>query len=318
MSNTAIVLAAIVFMAYMGAGAWIYQSLLREQTRRIQIDRHVLHFRSFLFKHVQTTKMGISFSDASQNAWHFILYKVLNFGVAEHIVKDNKKVLIIAFSALVVIFLIILKFLGSIIALAWIGGWVFIVRQFYTMLNTKYLKKVRDQLPETVGLLVRALRVGTPLNKSLQLVALEMPEPTKSLFQEVMDEVAIGTDLPTSFSMMSRRVGLPGYAFLSVVIALQATAGGGLADVMMGVEKTVRDRLEVQKRGIAATGEARMTSYILLGLPICVVMMVFLEDPVYFNPMFESETGKIILGVAVGLWCFGFYCIRWLIGRITK
>ena len=314
MNNTAIALAA--FVAYMGGGGWVYLAMVREQTRRDQITQHVKHYHKVHLKTLDEEEAALS-SDVLKKIWHFVLYKILNFGVAEHIVPNNKKVLIIAFIVLVIGLWLGTLFFGN-VGLLWILLWAFFMRQYYGRVYTRYIHKVRDQLPETVAILVRALRVGTPLKRAIQMVALEMSEPTKSLFQEVLDETAIGTDLPESFAAMSRRLGLPGYSFLSVVIALQATAGGGLADVMAGVEKTLRDRMEVQKKGVAATGEAKMTSYILLGLPIVIIVIVFLEDHTYFSPLFASKAGHYCLTAAIFLWCIGFYVIRWLIGRITK
>ncbi|MBQ5496945.1 MAG: type II secretion system F family protein [Acetobacter sp.] len=314
MNSTAIALVA--FVAYMGGGGWIYLTMAREQARQDQITQHVKHYHKVHLKTLDENQEVLS-SDVLKKIWRFILYKILNFGVAERIVTNNRKILIIAF-----IFLALGLWIGSLFfgnaGLLWIFLWAFLVRQYYGRIYNRYVHKVRDQLPETVALLVRALRVGTPLKRAIQMVALEMSEPTKSLFQEVLDETAMGTDLPESFATMSRRLGLAGYSFLSVVVALQATAGGGLADVMAGVEKTVRERLEVQKKGVAATGEAKMTSYILLGLPIVIVVIVFLEDHTYFSPFFTSKSGHYCLIAGVTLWSIGFYVIRWLIGRITK
>ena len=313
MNSTAIALAA--FVAYMGGGGWIYLAMVREQARQDQITQHVKHYHKV---HLKTDEEEEALSsDVLKKIWHFILYKILNFGVAEHIIPNNKKILIIAFIALAIGLWLGTLFFGN-VGLLWILLWAFFLRQYYGRVYNRYIHKVRDQLPETVALLVRALRVGTPLKRAIQMVALEMTEPTKSLFQGVLDETAIGTDLPESFAAMSRRLGLAGYSFLSVVIALQATAGGGLADVMAGVEKTVRDRMEVQKKGVAATGEAKMTSYILLGLPIVIITIVFLEDHTYFSPLFASKTGHYCVIAGVCLWSIGFYVIRWLIGRITK
>ncbi|NLC70387.1 MAG: hypothetical protein GX751_03385, partial [Desulfuromonadaceae bacterium] len=55
-----------------------------------------------------------------------------------------------------------------------------------------YLAQFETQLPETLDFLARALRSGHAISAGFELVGTEMPEPTRSEFAAVVDEINLG------------------------------------------------------------------------------------------------------------------------------
>lgn len=316
--NGTVLIAGLFFAGWLGGGFGLYRAMVRQEARQARISRSLGAYALKITDHNDSINRSPAPVGRLGRGLHVMLYKVLNFQVAEAAISNNRAVLGVALGLLCLGLYPSFFLLGFLGLLVWGGLWVVLVRMFYANAGRRHVRKLGQQLPETIGILVRALRVGTPLNRAMQMVAVEASQPTAQEFQRVMQDVAMGRDLPVAFSAMSGRIGLPGYQFLAVVVDLQSESGGGLAEIMLGLEKTVRERMEIQKKGIAASGEAKMTSYVLLGLPIVVIVLLGFENHRYFSIFFTHPMGHYVLALAVGLWVAGLMSIRLLINRVTR
>lgn len=304
----------LFFLFWLVGGIYIYYIMQSQEKRILRIKETLSSYVKLPEKEEELSVYV--FSSKVNTVIHGFLYKVLNYKVAESSIKNNRAVFAVAFFVLLMGFIIILFIKEYFLFAVWPFVWLFFFRFFYTWVGKKYLQKLYDQLPETIGMLVRDLRVGMPLSRAVQLVSNEASEPTASEFRKIMQDVAIGASIPGAFTTLSERIDLEEYKLVSIVVNLQAESGGTMADIMASLEKTLRSRMEIRKKAIAASSEAKMTSYILLGLPIAVAVFLEFGNPNYFNVMFTTDRGHIVMAFAVGLWCIGLLTIKILISKV--
>lgn len=311
--NSIQVLSGLFFLFWLGGGAYIYY-VTQSQEKRIVRIRKTLSSYVKIPKKEEEISVYV-FSNKVNSYIHYFLYKILNYKFAEASIKNNRAVFSVA-AFILTMGLIVIFYIEEFILLAvWPFVWLFLFRFFYTWVGKKYLQKLYDQLPETIGMLVRDLRVGMPLSRAVQLVSNEASEPTAAEFRRVMQDVAVGSSVPGAFTALSDRIDLEEYKLVSIVISLQADSGGTMADIMASLEKTLRNRMEIRKKALAASSEAKMTSYILLGLPVAVAAFLLLRDAHYFDALFITDNGHIVLLLAVGLWFVGLLSIKILISK---
>lgn len=303
------------FTLWLMSGIYIYSLLKKQEVRSVRIEESLSSYVVLAPKEQETLSIYV-FSHNINKILMYFLYKILNFKVAESSIKNNRIVFIVSLSIFSFVFFSCLLFLNVIWAFLSIFLWVFCFRFFYTYMGRRYNRKLYDQLPDTIGMLVRDLRVGMPLSRAVQLVSSEATEPTASEFGKVLQDVAIGSSIPGAFHAMSQRVNIEEYKLLSIVVNLQAESGGTMADIMASLEQTLRSRMEVRRKGFAASGEARMTSYILLAMPIVIGIVLEFENKHYFDPVFTTPNGHYVIWLAVGFWLVGFASIKLLMAKV--
>lgn len=313
--NSLLLSGVVFFLLWVAGGVYIYFLLQRQEKRSQRIEESLSAY--VVLPKVEEDPLSIYvFSHKINKVLRYFLYRVLNFKVAESSIKNNRNVFIISLSIFAVIFSFCALFVNFTWAFLSIFVWIFCFRFFYTYMGKRYNRKLYDQLPDTIGMLVRDLRVGMPLSRAVQLVSSEASEPTASEFGRVLQDVAIGASVPGAFHAMSQRITLEEYKLLSIVVSLQAESGGTMADIMASLEQTLRSRMEVRRKGYAASGEARMTSYILLGMPIVIGAVLELQNKHYFDPVFTTPNGHYVIWLAAGFWLVGLASIKLLLIKV--
>ena len=145
-----------------------------------------------------------------------------------------------------------------------------------------------------------------------------MPDPTRSEFQRVIAETSIGGTLERALWGVYERSGLREYAFLSVVIALQAQTGGGLAEALDNVADIVRRRVSMAAKARAMAAQAKASAIILIALPPFAGTAASLGKPGYLDPLFTDPRGNDLLIAALVMMLMGILVIRMMINRSTQ
>lgn len=183
----------------------------------------------------------------------------------------------------------------------WVGG----VRFHFARKKNKYKKNLVEQLPDTVFMMARSLKIGVSLSRTLDLIARQSPEPTKSLFEDVVKKISVGKDFGEALDELSVKAGVNEYRFFSIITKLQSRTGGGLADILDGFGKNIRKRISTRKKAIALASEARMSCYVLSALPLFMAAVLSLMNPQYVSVLYKTAPGLKLLYIAAFLFFSG-------------
>lgn len=200
--------------------------------------------------------------------------------------------------------------------LSWVLQPVVTIAVSRSMFNTMLSKRInllRAQLPDALGLIVRAVRVGVPVSEALRAVSRESMPPTSVEFDRLADQISIGAPLDTALREMADRNRLPEYGFFAAALSLQAQTGGGLSETLDLLADVTRKRVAMQARGHALSAEARTSSMILGALPLVSGVSLYLINPDYMGILFTEESGRMVLGGAVLSLCTGIFVMRMII-----
>ncbi len=196
-----------------------------------------------------------------------------------------------------------------------LGTTAIALRMFYKWELGRIREEAFKQIPDAVGLMVRAVRAGLPVGEAIRSVAREMPEPTRGEFQRVIAETGIGATLEQALWGVFLRTGLREYAFLSVVIGLQSTTGGSLAEALDNLGDIVRKRVGMAGKASALAGQAKASAAILVALPPFSGGAIALIRPDYMTALFNDPRGMNLLATAIIMLLAGILVIRGLIKR---
>ena len=170
--------------------------------------------------------------------------------------------------------------------------------------------KFLDEFPNALDLITRSIRSGLPLNDAVRLVAGEAREPVKSEFRRVVEAQQVGLSMTDACARMNNHMPLQEVNFFSIVIAIQAQAGGNLSEALGNLARVLRERKKMKAKVTALSMEAKASAVIIGALPFIVATLVYLTSPQYMIILFTDPRGHLILGAA-GIWMsFGIYIMR--------
>jgi len=161
----------------------------------------------------------------------------------------------------------------------------------YVWVNRTEKKRIgllEEQLPDSVELMVRSLRVGHPFSTAIGIVAKEIPDPLGTEFGVIADEAAYGRDVSESLKAFAERMDSQDLRFLAVAVSIQQQSGGNLAEILEGLAKVIRARFKLFRRVRAITAEAKWSGMFLSGFPIVALLMINVIKPDYYDGVRET------------------------------
>jgi tight adherence protein B len=183
-------------------------------------------------------------------------------------------------------------------------------------IRTRRRRRLRlfgEQLPTALDLLVRSLRIGHPLSASLSVVAQELPDPIGSEVGMVVDEVTYGLDLQEAIDNLSRRIDLPDLRYMTIAINIQHESGGNLAEVLAGLSKVIRDRLQMFRKIKAVSAEGRLSAMFLSIFPFVLAGVLWMINPKYYQQVSDDPLFPILAVLTVVLLIINILVMRWLV-----
>jgi tight adherence protein B len=227
---------------------------------------------------------------------------------------------VIGVIACVTVFLLFRSFLEAPVWIAVPAGvcaFLFVPRAVCGWVLGNQRLKLLEQMPDALGLLVRAARSGMPVSEGVRVCANESAGPTADEFRVIADAVAVGTPLEAALEEAADRTGMAEYRFFVTAVALQRETGGSLAETLDNLSEVIRTRKAITLKAKALSAEARMSVYVLAALPFFAGGALSVLSPDYIRSLFEPD-GKVLLGTATILMVMGLASMQLLIRSISR
>jgi tight adherence protein B len=214
------------------------------------------------------------------------VFRNLNDLLAQTGLQPDKTVLLLAILGLSVLlffgWVLVLDYGLAAIAAAVFSAFVLLIL-FFRSMRQRRIARFAELLPDSIDVIVRAVRVGYPLPLALDLVAREMPNPVGSEFRAASDEITFGQDVRTAIENLYRRVGQEDLLFLIVAINVQYQTGGNLAEILSRLSRLIRQRARLRLKISALSAEGRVSALVLSVMPFILFAGISLISPGYFG-----------------------------------
>lgn len=193
--------------------------------------------------------------------------------------------------------------------------WVMLARGVFASVHRKRSAALYKQLPDALGMVVRAVRAGIPVVEALRTIGREVPDPTGAEFRRLSDQLAIGIPMEDALKRLARRSDLPEYRFFAVALTLQNSAGGNLTETLENLADVVRKRVATRLRGHALASQARASAYVLSAVPVFAAAALLLINPRYVLVLFNDPRGNMVLAGALGSLALGLGTMKAIIRK---
>ena len=175
------------------------------------------------------------------------------------------------------------------------------------------LQKFSDEFPNAIDLIVRGVKSGLPLGDTLKMVSTETLEPVRGEFRKIIETQQMGIPIAEAVERLYRNVPTSETNFFSIVIGIQAQAGGNLSEALGNLSRVLRDRKRMKAKIQAMSMEAKASGGIIGSLPVIVATLVYVTSPDYISVLFVTTSGNIVLGVAACWMAIGIFVMKQMI-----
>ncbi|AQV01026.1 type II secretion system F family protein [Desulfococcus multivorans] len=169
------------------------------------------------------------------------------------------------------------------------------------------LKKFRQQLPEGLDLIARALRAGHAFSNGLKLASEEFDDPLGTEFKETIEEINYGLSTAEALKNLARRVDCEDLRFFVIAVILQQESGGNLSELIENITRLIRERFKFYDKVQALTAEGRLSGLIIGITPFFLFSYFYYMNPDYLELILTRDIGRLMLIVSgvmllIGLW----------------
>jgi tight adherence protein B len=184
------------------------------------------------------------------------------------------------------------------------------VRATYRFLIERFRTRFLTVFPDTLDLIIRAVRAGIPVVQAIGTAGREADEPVRATFRKMGDALRLGADLNEVLEQAVERLQIADFSFFSVCLLLQRETGGNLAETLENLAAIIRSRRDIRLKTKALTAEGRLATNIISAVPFAIIGMLYAINRPYIELLFDTQVGHKIMTLAAVLLTVGLWMVR--------
>jgi tight adherence protein B len=179
------------------------------------------------------------------------------------------------------------------LALAAFGGALPVLLLRRTQRKRQMMYEV--QLPDSLDMLVNALRAGYSLQAAMEFTGRESPAPLGPEFARFYDEQRLGMEVRLALLRFQERIGTVDARMFVTSLLIQRETGGNLGEVLTKLADLMRERVAFRGTVATLTAEPKMSARVLACLPLAVFLIINFINPGFMEPLLTTEPGRQIM-----------------------
>lgn len=200
-------------------------------------------------------------------------------------------------------------YVGAIVALlVW-----FAARWYLKLRISRRRGAFAEQLPDTLNLLVAALRTGFSLPQALDGVVRDGTRPIADELARALARTRLGMSVEDALDKAAERMASADFAWVVMAIRIQRQVGGNLAGLLETTAETMRERAHLRRHVKALSAEGRLSAYVLIALPILLAGWMLISNREYIAPLYTTPFGWVLIIIAAGCMSMGWLWMNQLI-----
>lgn len=177
--------------------------------------------------------------------------------------------------------------------------------------TNKLLQVERENdLLKAITIMNNSFKSGRSIMQSIELVSKELDSPLGAEFKKMYIDLTYGLSLDVVFKRFEDRVNIPDVKYITTSLTILNETGGDIVKVFESVEKTFFNNKKLQNELKNLTASSKLLYYILLFIPIIFILVIYLLDNTYFNPLFRSLLGYFISFICLFLYVGYIFVVK--------
>ena len=191
----------------------------------------------------------------------------------------------------------------------------FYILDIYLVISNRInKKKIENDMLRAIIIMNNAFKSGKSTIQAVEIASKKLPKPISIEFERIYGEMKYGLSIDTVFNRFAKRVNIEEAEYLSSSLTILNRTGGNIVAVFDSIEKTLFDKKKLKEDLKNSTTVSKLVVKILLFVPIIFVLIIYLLNPSYFKPFFESSLGYVLLLIILIM----FIIYAYLLDKIVK
>ncbi len=199
---------------------------------------------------------------------------------------------------------------GVIVTLIFLVGGLVLPYMYLSYKEKRRIKAFNSGLAQTLQIIAGALQAGLSLPQAIDTVVKEGGEPVASEFRRAIIDQRLGVEIEDSLDTVAERMGSIDFKWVVMAVRIQREVGGNLAELLLNVAATIREREYLRRQVSVLSAEGRLSAFILGGLPPFFVAYLALARPTYLYPMTHTTLGWEMIGAACVSMTVGVFWLK--------
>ena len=200
----------------------------------------------------------------------------------------------------------------ALVAVAAAGG---VAWAFVSSADRRYLRRLSGQLPVVAQQLANAIGAGLSLRQAIARAAVDAPEPAATELRRLTIDLDFGARIDSALEAMVERLPDPGLRTMVIAVLVQRVVGGNLSQALTDLSHRLEERGALEREARSATAQARMSAWLVAGLPMAGGVLVEVTAPGTLARTLGQGPGLTLVLVATALQIVGVMMIRRIVGR---
>ncbi len=167
-----------------------------------------------------------------------------------------------------------------------------------------------ESLPFYLDNVRQLLTVGGSLSQALVRALASAPVALQTYMEPAIRRIELGTPVVDSMQSLAARLRVPEISMLTAAIRVNQRFGGPMSTVLGNLAQILRERLRIKRELRAATSETKISTRLLIAMPLLMVAYFFISSRSYLDFFINEPRGHMLAGVAIGLQVAGMLMMR--------
>lgn len=197
-----------------------------------------------------------------------------------------------------------------------IGVMALLMTVIYSILRVRSLRRrdlIARQSIEALRLANRSMKAGRSISEIMEFLAEHTDSPTQDLFVEILQREKMGEPISVAIRSVLPKFESAELRAFCVALILQLEIGGSLVETLDRLTSSIIERMTLRKRGLALTASPRMSTKVMLVVPLLLITCLSVFSEGYYAFMFQDPLGRLLMVGAFLLLLAGYLVVT----RIT-
>lgn len=181
----------------------------------------------------------------------------------------------------------------------------FIVRALWN----QRINAVRQQIEIALTLMASRWRTSADVGRSFEAIVEHLDPPIAQEAELVVRELRIGTPIDEVLHALEARLPIRPVQLMCVGIRQALPLGANVAEVLDQIGAAVRESNRLEMFVDSKTTEGRTQAFVMGAMPFLAAYGLYRLDPTIIQPLLERTVGNVILGAALLLDLLGLFLI---------
>lgn len=167
-----------------------------------------------------------------------------------------------------------------------------------------------DALPFYIDAVRQMQTVGNSLSQALERALADAPAVVRAYLAPVTRRLDLGAPAGEAMQQLADRLRVPEISMLAAAIRTNMRYGGSITGVLSNLAAILRERIRIKRELKAATSEAKVSSRVLVAMPVVAMALLMSMNPAYIDFFLDDPRGHKLALIAIGLQAAGMLVMR--------